>query len=388
MGVAVREKKAGSGVWWVFINHSGKRTSKRVGDKKTANEVAEKIRAKLVLGEFDIAEQKKKQSGPVFKEYSEMWLEGYVKGLRRASTHERYGDILRRYVNPVIGKAGVDQIKKKDIRDLLLKHHAAGLSNATVGLIKDVVSGVMEYAIEDEIIQSNPARSMIKRLNLTRDKKMTIEPMKPEDVSLFLDTAKKYYPEHYAFFLTAFRTGARLGELIGLHFSGVDWNEKSIKIERTIRRGVVTAPKNGKSRIVDMSNQLAGELRQLLKIRKMEALKEGIGEPEEIIFHRKHEYMDQKYIRRIWERILKKAGMRHSKFHITRHTYASLLLSNNESPVYVKEQLGHHSIQITVDIYGHLIKTGDRGAVNKLDDCKSMQEGADGVQADAKLVHF
>jgi integrase len=43
------------------------------------------------------------------------------------------------------------------------------------------------------------------------------------------------------------------------------------------------------------------------------------------------------------------------RLHNTRHTYASILLSNGESPAYVKEQLGHSSIQMTVDIHGHLI---------------------------------
>ena len=60
--------------------------------------------------------------------------------------------------------------------------------------------------------------------------------------------------------------------------------------------------------------------------------------------------------------------MRDFRFHDIRHTFASLLLSNGESPVYVKEQMGHSSIKMTVDIYGHWIKSGDRKAVNKLDE--------------------
>jgi len=56
------------------------------------------------------------------------------------------------------------------------------------------------------------------------------------------------------------------------------------------------------------------------------------------------------------------------RFHDIRHTFASLLLSNGESPVYVKEQLGHSSIQMTVDIYGHLIPNSNRNAVNSLDE--------------------
>jgi integrase len=55
------------------------------------------------------------------------------------------------------------------------------------------------------------------------------------------------------------------------------------------------------------------------------------------------------------------------RLHNTRHTYASILLSNGESLVYVKEQLGHSSIQMTVDIYGHLIPNSNRKAVNRLE---------------------
>jgi integrase len=65
--------------------------------------------------------------------------------------------------------------------------------------------------------------------------------------------------------------------------------------------------------------------------------------------------MEQNYIRRIYKRVLTKAGIREMRLHDIRHTYASLLLSKGENPVYVKEQLGHSSIKITVDIYGHLI---------------------------------
>jgi integrase len=77
--------------------------------------------------------------------------------------------------------------------------------------------------------------------------------------------------------------------------------------------------------------------------------------------------MEQNYIRRIYKRVLTKAGIRDMRFHDIRHTYASLLLSQGQSPVCVKEQLGHQSIQITVDIYGHLIPSSNRGAVNRHD---------------------
>ena len=64
---------------------------------------------------------------------------------------------------------------------------------------------------------------------------------------------------------------------------------------------------------------------------------------------------------RIFYNLLAKAGMRKVRFHDLRHTLASLLLQNGESPVYVKEQMGHSSIQVTVDLCGHLtsrVQTG------------------------------
>jgi integrase len=50
-----------------------------------------------------------------------------------------------------------------------------------------------------------------------------------------------------------------------------------------------------------------------------------------------------------------------------RHTFASLLIQQGESLAYVRDQLGHHSIQMTVDVYGHLVPGGNRQAVDKLD---------------------
>ena len=77
--------------------------------------------------------------------------------------------------------------------------------------------------------------------------------------------------------------------------------------------------------------------------------------------------MEQNYIRRVFRRMLIKAGLREIRLHDIRHTFASLLLSDGASPVYVKEQLGHTSIQMTVDIYGRLIPSSNREMVNCLD---------------------
>lgn len=59
--------------------------------------------------------------------------------------------------------------------------------------------------------------------------------------------------------------------------------------------------------------------------------------------------------RRAFHKVLAKAGLRRVRFHDLRHTFASRLIQNRESLAYVKDQMGHHSIKVTVDIYGHLM---------------------------------
>jgi integrase len=68
-----------------------------------------------------------------------------------------------------------------------------------------------------------------------------------------------------------------------------------------------------------------------------------------------------------WARLLRGAGVRARKPHTLRHTFASTLLQNGEPLPYVRDQLGHHSISLTVDTYGHLLPGANKAAVDRLD---------------------
>jgi len=69
----------------------------------------------------------------------------------------------------------------------------------------------------------------------------------------------------------------------------------------------------------------------------------------------------------VFHKALAKAGLRRIRFHDLRHTFASRLIQNGESLAYVKEQMGHHSIKVTVDVYGHLVPGANKAAVDRLD---------------------
>lgn len=366
MGVCVKQKIKGKGKpWWVFINHQGKRKSKMVGDKQSAEKVAAEIRTKLKLGDFKIDDKKL----PKFEEYADKWLVGYIGILRRESTCERYQVILDKHIYPVFSEKRLDQITRGDIRDLLTSLVSKGYSRSTIALTRDVISGVFNHALDEEILTSNPCTGITKRMDFNRKKnKPEIEPLSKEELSLYLDACREHYPEFYPFFLCLARTGVRLGEAIAIQFHDIDFHSKYIWVKRTYRRGKITAPKNGKTRKVDMSDQLTDVLRSVKTERKKEVLKSGKGREDVLVFTHNGKVIEQNYIRRIHNRILERAELRKVRLHDIRHSYASLLLTQGESPVYVKEQLGHHSIQMTVDIYGHLIPSSNRQAVNRLDD--------------------
>jgi len=119
-----------------------------------------------------------------------------------------------------------------------------------------------------------------------------------------------------------------------------------------------------------MSPQLAETLKALRTERKKESLAKGWKEmPEWVFVNEVGQVIDEGNLRRrVFYPALAKTGLRHIRIHDLRHTYASMLLQNGESLVYVKDQLGHSSIQITVDIYGHLVPGANRQAVARLDD--------------------
>ena len=367
MGVKVRERPKGSRIWWIYIDHQGDRKAKKIGrDKQLAIDVAKKVEAHLVLGDLELLESKEKI--PTFNDYCQLWLDDYIKQTRRTTTYQRYTSVLKLHVGPIIGKIPLDQIKRSHIRNALLNISKKGLSKSSVSMARNVISGTIEYAMEEELVTTNPTNGVLKKLGLDGRNRPLVQPMTPDEVSLFLGICSLHMKKWHPLFRCAFRTGMRLGELLGLRWEDIDWNSKSVQVQRSFRQGKLTGTKTRKSRRVDMSDQLVEELRGLLTNRKKEAMATGTGEVVETIFHTGGKPTSQNTIRNIWKRLLKKAQLRNMRFHDIRHTYASILLSRGENPVYVKEQLGHSSIQMTVDIYGHLIPGGKRQAVNALDD--------------------
>jgi len=365
MSVQVREKIKGSGDWWIFIEHHGQRRSKKIGrDKRFALEAAKKIEAKLILGDLKLS----KNEDVTFGHYAKTWIENTVPATCKRISISDYKGILKNHVLPDLEKTPVTDINKAVVKKLLQKKLKEGYAASTATHIKNAISGVLELAVDDNKISSNPAQ-IIRKLIRSKVKKYHIDPLTREETKLLLETCLTNYPKHYPMLLTLCRTGMRLGEVIALQWGDIDFNNRFIIVRRSRSKSHTSTPKNDKYRNVDMSRQLTECLLKLKIKRKEEYLAKGEGVPEWIFISEIGTPLIEGHWReRVFKKILEKAKLRQIRIHDIRHTYASQLIQDNRSLAYIKDQLGHHSIQVTVDIYGHLVPGANKEVVDSLDD--------------------
>ena len=329
-----------------------------------------------------------KQAAPkrlTFEEYGKFWLENVAVGTIKATTFQEYEAVLRNHANPLLGSRPLAKINRKMIRELIALKKKEGYDQNTIKNILAPIRGIFNHAIDEGAAYMNPAARLGKQTKVNAGQiEKKIDPLSREEVAAMLETAADTLPHLYPFFLCAPRTGIRLGELIALKGIDVDFRGRFIHVQRNLARGAITTPKNGKTRKVDMSAKLAEVLDAMLSKRRAAALeKEMQKEPgerrdaaavvnavmEDWLFETPAgTQLDPSNVRKVFNKLLTAAKLRRVRFHDLRHTFASLLLAQGESLAYVKDQMGHSSINVTVDVYGHLVPGGNRAAVDKLDE--------------------
>ncbi len=386
---------------------------RRHWETKPDKEMAKKRLAEIIQAENAPPTQAETRT---FREYGDWWLENVAKGSIKESTYQEYEAVLRNHVYPTLGDKLFLDVRRADIRELIKAKKEKQCAQSTIKNIIAPVRGMYNQAIEDDTPVRNPAARVGKLTKAPKDKpQKKIDPLTREEIQLLLRTAMDKRPHWYPLFLCACRTGLRMGELIALKGTDLDLNSRFIHVQRNLSRGKISVPKNGRDRKVDMSSMLAGTLTELLSSRRSKALqdemKKAAGErrDRDVVINevmddwlfqtplterselakRRHPegearggtQLDPSNMRKVFMRLLADAKLRRVRFHDLRHGFASLLLQQGESLAYVKEQMGHSSINVTVDIYGHLVPGGNRQAVDKLDALVAEQSESAANQA-------
>jgi integrase len=240
----------------------------------------------------------------------------------------------------------VDRSKIKRLLAELLKVR----SPKTVELTYAVISGIFSEANDLGYSDHNPAHGLLKKVLPPKNKRALKEPdpFTRQDLVKLLLAAWEKLLEPLALVLEVMAmTGMRLGEALAMRWDNLDAANGQYLITETIRRGY-GPPKSGK-RLIDLEEGLVTKLGSHIRKLRQESL--ATGTEVSYLFPGITQRMAQGAMRRAC--LAAKLRIRHP--HDLRHSYATLLLMDHYSPAYVQKQLGHHSISMTVDVYGHWI---------------------------------
>ena len=168
----------------------------------------------------------------------------------------------------------------------------------------------------------------------------------------------------------------RIGEALALKWGDIDFNGRFIHVQRGLSRMKIQTPKNGKTRRVDMSQQLAETLTAYRTECKKKGFALGLGDAPEYVFtNEKGGFIDvSNWRRRVFWKALEKAELRRIRIHDCRHTYATLRISKGDNMTDVSNQLGHYSVKLTLDVYNHWLPGKKKSEVDALDNLKSPEE--------------
>jgi len=389
MGVKVRARKDKPG-WWVVVHHHGQRIKKCFGaNKKQAEAFAERLAARLKWAEVNgepVALAQPEQAMPTVKAYLTDWLSTYAKVHCKPSTYRGYTRAIEKHLIPAFGERPLHLLRREDVKRLIAKLAEAKKARGTIVNCLVPLKAAYNQAKEDGLVTMNPVERLGRLLKASRDRREHIQPLSAEELEALLKTAQERFPFLYPLLLCAARTGLRMGELIGLQWGDVDFRGTFIEIRRGVVLREVTTTKTHKIRRVDMSPVLLETLQRLKEVRQLEAMNEGRELVLWVFLSPEGQRWDDRNLRRAFYRCLEAAEIREVRFHDLRHTYASLMAQAGAPPKYVQEQLGHSSIQVTMDIYSHLFPGGNREWVAKLDGQTERVENAPQTHPDGEAV--
>lgn len=291
-----------------------------------------------------------------FAEFADLWLASYAKGNTKPSAYKSYYDIINNHFKPVMGDYALTELDTGRLQ-MYVARRLGKVKPKTV--INEIVplKKMFSHAVKWGYLKNNPAE----HVERPRVEKEEMEVLAPGDINVFLDNVT---PKHKPFFLTGVLTGMRRGEIIGLQWGDIDWNHKQIHVRRAFcnTSKKLTSPKSKASvRKIDMPPTLVIAL-------KKHKLACPHSELDLVFCTSKGTPLDgDSMVKREFLPALRRGGIRRVRFHDLRHTNVALRIEQGQNIKYIQNQVGHASIQTTLDRYGHLIKEVNQEQAIKLD---------------------
>ena len=337
--------------------------SKRAADRELAK-VAAAFELKCKNGEvMNRAEEKQKEAEARAEAAKLRTVRQYVDGVfmptKEATFSENarasYRMFLNKHILPVLGDVLLTEVTPAMITKLLIDFQKAGYAHASAVKCYNVLNGLFDMAFMDDSITISPMLK-VKRPAPRKDEQTAQETDKAltaDQLRSVLSSMAQEPLKWQTYINLAADSGARRGELCGLQWRDIDWVSGTVEVRRNLQytpqMGVyVAAPKNGKTRTVDVGTETLALLRQLREEQATSCIcewvfsQDGTTDPM-------HPQSPTRYFHKLGARL----GIMNFHPHLLRHTSASIAITNGADVVSVSERLGHSDTAVTLRMYAH-----------------------------------
>jgi integrase len=253
---------------------------------------------------------------------------------------------LRVHLIPLLGTRRLDAITNLDIQEL--KHKLKGRSAKTCNNTLTCLNTLLKRAVEWGVLETMPCT--IKLLKLSESTRSFYD---FEEFERLVSEAMHDW-RAYLIVLLGGEAGLRLGEMLALEWSDIDFQLGHVVIARSEWKGTVGATKGGRSRPVELTRRLSAALRKHQHLRNRRVLVQSDGAS-----------MSMKTIQQAVERAARRAKVKPG-VHILRHTFCSHLAMKGAVPRQIQELAGHKDLSTTMR-YMHLSPLSRRQAIQLLD---------------------
>jgi integrase len=300
----------------------------------------------------------------------ERWLEDSARGDLGHRAYHNYKLQIRRHISPAFGRLKLSKLTAAHIQSLYAAKLHDGLKPSSVRYIHAVLHRALALAVRFNLIPFNPAA----RVDPPKIRQEEITPLDADQARKLLDVARGSKFE--ALYVLSVAVDLRMGEALGLRWSDIDFDAKTLRVSRQLQRvrdggGLVfSEPKNASRRTIDLPQRAVEAVRSHRKRQLEERVQATDYRGSGLVFATgKGTPVDaQNVVNRHFKPLLRRAGLPDIRWHDLRHTYATLLLSRETHPTYVQKSLGHASVQLTLDRYSHWMPSMGRNTADGIDD--------------------
>jgi integrase len=361
----IYQRKDGRWTAGVSLGYGGGRRIRKFVTGGSRREVAEKLEPLLRArrDRLPIPDQRQKL-GPFLLQ----WLEEVARPTVRWSTYKSYRDIVRLHLEPDLGRIPVAKLTPFEVQRFVNAKLASGLSPRRV----QYLHAVLRRALVSAERWGLASRNVAKLADPPRVPHHEIRPLTPEDAHKLIDASCD--DRLRALYVCALGTGMRQGELLALRWDDVDLDAQTLSVRHTLARVegrlVRLEPKSDRSRrTLVLPETVLAALRPHRTRQLMDRLVAGrrwvdsghvftttIGTP-----------IEAAAVSRAFHHALDRAGLPRSRFHDLRHAAATFLLAQGLTLEDAKNMLGHSSITLTSNTYGHVLEKRQRQVAAAMD---------------------